>query len=107
MLGAPDLDAVVQTGLHEGRAKGDNHLPHSAGHPSFEAAQDTVGLPYCKHTLLAHTQLSAYQNPEDLLQRAVLNEFFSQSVLMFGIAMTQVQNHAFDLENYLPFFHSY
>jgi len=45
LLGAPGLDVVVQMGPHEVRAEGDNHLLHPAGHPSVDAAQDTVGLP--------------------------------------------------------------
>ena len=39
-----ELDAVLHMGPHEGRAEGGNHLPGAAGHPPFEAAQDTVGL---------------------------------------------------------------
>jgi len=31
MLGAPELDAGLQVGSHEGRVKGQNHLPRPAG----------------------------------------------------------------------------
>jgi len=41
MLGAPDLDAILQMGPHESRIERDNHVP---GHPSSDAAQDTIGL---------------------------------------------------------------
>jgi len=44
VLGAPSLGAVLQVGPHKGRAEGENHLPHPAGHPSFGAAWDTAGL---------------------------------------------------------------
>jgi len=43
VLGAPGLDTVLQMGPYEGRVEGDNHLPVPAGHPCFDAAQDTVG----------------------------------------------------------------
>jgi len=42
---APGLDAVLQMGPHKGRAEGDSHLCFPAGHPSFDAARDAVGLP--------------------------------------------------------------
>jgi len=48
MLGAPELDAGLQVGSHQGGAEGQNPLPQSAGHTSLDAAQDTVG------TLVAH-----------------------------------------------------
>ena len=41
-LGAPDLDTVIQIGLHKGRVKRDSDIPCHAGHPSFDAAQDTI-----------------------------------------------------------------
>jgi len=44
MLGAPELDAALQMGLHEGKADRNNPLCHPAGHPSVDAAQDTAGL---------------------------------------------------------------
>jgi len=53
VLGAPDLDTALQMGSHEGRAEGDSPLPLIADHSSFDAAQDTVGLPGCKSMLLA------------------------------------------------------
>ena len=42
VLGAPGLDAVLQMGPHKSGAEGDNHLPLPAGHPFFNAAQNTV-----------------------------------------------------------------
>lgn len=45
VLGAPDLDAVRQLGLHEGRVERDNQLP--AGHLSSNGTQGTTGLPGC------------------------------------------------------------
>ena len=35
MLGAPELDAVVQVGSHESGIKGQNHLPRPAGHAKW------------------------------------------------------------------------
>jgi len=57
MLGAPELDAVLQVGSHESRVKWQNHLPQPAGHASLAAAQDTVGFLGCKRTLSAHVEL--------------------------------------------------
>ena len=57
VLGAPGLDTVLQMGPHNSWVEGDNHLPLPAGHSSFNAAQNTVGLPGCKRALLAHVQL--------------------------------------------------
>jgi len=45
------------------RAQGQNHLPPSADHASLGAAQDTVGLLGCEHTLSAHAQLFIHQYP--------------------------------------------
>lgn len=44
MLVAPDLDVVLQLRSHKGRVGWDDHLPHPAGHVSFEAVKDIVGL---------------------------------------------------------------
>ena len=62
VLGAPDLDAVLQMVPHEGRVERHNHLLRPAGHPS-DAAQDTFGLMGCKCTLLAHVKLFICQDP--------------------------------------------
>ena len=82
---------------HKGRIEGDNHLPCSASHSSFDAAQDTVGLPGCKSTLLAHAQLFVHQDSQVLLHRVALKETFSQFVLVSEITSTQLKHHALDL----------
>lgn len=61
------------------------------------AAQDTVGLLGCKHTLLACVQLFIHQDHKDLLLRADLNEFFSQFVYISGIVLTQAEQLAIGL----------
>ena len=78
-------------GPHDGCLERDKHLPHPAGHPSFDEIQDTIGLPGCKSTLLAYVQLFIHQDPQVLLHRAALNEFFSQSVLIPQIARAEAQ----------------
>ena len=75
VLGAPGLDAVLQMGPHKSGAEGDNHLPLRAGHLFLNAAQNTVGLPGRKRTMLAHVQLLVHQDPQVLLCRAALKEF--------------------------------
>ena len=56
VLGAPGLETVLQMGLHKSWVEGDNHLPLPAGLSSSNAAQEIVGIPGCKRTLLAHIQ---------------------------------------------------
>ena len=76
------------------RAEGQDHLPQPAGHASFDADQDPVGLLGCEGTFLAHIQLTIHQYPQVLLGRAVLHPFILQLVLIVGAAVTQVQNFA-------------
>jgi len=45
VVGAPGPDTVLQMGPHKSRVEGENPLPLPAGHPLFNAAQNTVGLP--------------------------------------------------------------
>ena len=78
-------------GTQESRVKGNNHLPHPTGQPSFDGTQDVIGLLGCKHMLLAHVQLFDHQNSQVLLQRAALSEFFFQSVPISKIALTHMQ----------------
>ena len=73
VLAAQDLDAVLLMRPHKGRIKRDSHLPHPAGHPSFDAAKGTVGLPVCKHTLLACISHFIHQYSQVLLGTAALN----------------------------------
>ena len=43
VLGAPDLDTVLQMGPYEDRAERDNHLPVPAGHPRcFEITERSL-----------------------------------------------------------------
>jgi len=67
--------------------------PSSVGRPAATpvvAARDIVGLLGCKSTLLSYAQLFIHQNLQVLLCRAVLYEFFPQSILISGITPTQV-----------------
>ena len=60
VLRPSDLDAILQIGPHKGRTK---VYSASLPTPSFDVAQDTVGLLGCKHTLLAHIKFFIYQDP--------------------------------------------
>ena len=62
VLGAPGLDIVLQVGPHKSRVEGGNHFRCPTGHLSFDASQDTVGLPGSNHILLAHMKLLIHQN---------------------------------------------
>ena len=55
VLRAPDLEEISQVESHEGRVEGDNHFPHTTGHPSFDAG---VGLSDCKRTLQTMSNFS-------------------------------------------------
>jgi len=85
-----------RSGSHESGVKGQNPLPRPAGHTSPDAAQDTVGFQGCKHTLPAHVELLVHQYPQVLL-RAALKSLSAQPVLVFGIALTHVQDLALGL----------
>ena len=93
MLGVQDLDAVLQLRPQEARIDKDNHLPHSAGHPSDET-QDTIDFSDCKCTLLAHVPFFISHNPCVLLSRATLKDSFSQLTYTSRITLAQVQNLA-------------
>ncbi|XP_069737412.1 ubiquitin-associated protein 2-like isoform X2 [Phaenicophaeus curvirostris] len=43
-LRIPELDTVIQMRSNKRRIEGQNHFPQPAGHTSFDADQDTVGL---------------------------------------------------------------
>ena len=75
VLRAPGLGTVLQMGPHKSQVEGDNHLPLRAGHLFLNAAQNTVGLPGRKRTMLAHVQLLVHQDPQAFLCRAVLKIF--------------------------------
>ena len=71
MLGAPELDTVLQVGSHESGVEGENHLPQPAGRNSFDAAQDLVGFLDCERTLLGHIQFFLQQDPQVLCRTAL------------------------------------
>ncbi|KAK4829425.1 hypothetical protein QYF61_004300 [Mycteria americana] len=101
VLRTPEVDAILQVGSHQNGVEGQNHLPQPADHASFDAAQDTVGVLGCEHTLLAHVQLFVqlfiHQHPQVLLGRAALHHFIPQPVLILGVAPTQAQDLALGL----------
>ncbi|KAK4828015.1 LOW QUALITY PROTEIN: hypothetical protein QYF61_022792 [Mycteria americana] len=86
---APELDAVFQVRSHKSRVEGQNYLPQPAGHVSFDAAQDTVGLLGCERTLSAHVQLFIHQHPKVLFHRDALDHIIPQPDLKPRIAPTQ------------------
>jgi len=63
------------------------------GHPTFDAAQILLAF----RTANTHYWLSIHQNPHVLLRRAALSPFIFQFLLMFGIALTQVQHFTLGL----------
>lgn len=57
-----------------------------------QRAEDTVGLPSCNCTLLAHVKFFIKQNTKVLLSQATHKEYFSHSVNVPEITPNQVQN---------------
>jgi len=92
-VGAPDLDAILQVRPHKGRAEGQSPSCPCC-YLCSDGAQDTIGLPGCKHTLLVCVQFFSSQDPRVLLSRAALKELFSQFVYISGTTLTHVQNLA-------------
>ncbi|XP_064913828.1 translin-associated protein X isoform X3 [Columba livia] len=84
----------TQVGSHQSRGEGQNHLPGPSGRVAFAAAQDTIGLLGCKHTLLDHVQSFIHRYTQVILRRAALNPFNPQPVLILGVALTQAQDLA-------------
>ena len=73
VLRASDLYTVLLVWTHSGGRERVSHLPLAA----FDGAQDAVGLPGCMYILFVYTN-------QNLLSRAALEEFFSQSVHISG-----------------------
>jgi len=85
VLGAPELNTILQVGSRENRVEGQNHLPQPAGHASLDATQRTVGLLGCKHTLLAPVESCINRHPQILLLRATFKPFSIQPVFVLGV----------------------
>jgi len=75
VLRIPHLDAVFQVRLDQHRVKGQDHLPYSAGHASFDAAQYMVDILGFKDTLLTPVQHTTHQYLQVLFGMAALNPF--------------------------------
>lgn len=100
VLGVPGMDTLLLMELHKGRAEGrwDNPIPLPAATSSVGAAQGTVGIMGCRHTLLACIKILVVQKTQ-VLCRTSLSEFFSQSIHILGIAPILVQHFAVGLVN--------
>jgi len=75
-------------GPHKCRAEAGNHFTVLA--TTLDAAQGTFAHVDCKRTQLSLFQLFILQNPQILLYKEAALSFFSLSLRMFGIALTQV-----------------
>ena len=63
VLGAANLNGVLQLRPHKGRVEGGNQLPRPAGHPSSDGTQGTIAFLGCKHTLLVHAKFFIKEEP--------------------------------------------
>jgi len=87
VLRAPELNIVLQVGLHKGRAEGTTtSLAMLATH--FDVALDTFGFLGCRCILPAYFELFIHHQFQVLLLRAALCPLFIQPIFMFGIALT-------------------
>lgn len=77
----------------------------TAGHAAFDAAQDVDGFLGCKCILSGPAELLAHNCPWVVLVRAVLYPSSTQSLLVFGIALTPVQGLALFLVVLCEFLH--
>lgn len=93
VLRSPDLDSILQMGLHKGGVERGDHLPLTSGHPSFDATQHTDGFLGCKCILLTHVKLFIHMDPQVLLGRAVLYELFFQSIHIFVESLNGDKNN--------------
>lgn len=87
-----EVDAALQVGSHRSRGEGQNCLPQPAAHPSFDAAQETIGFLGFKPALLSHVLCLIHPHPQVLLSRVALCVFIPQLLLISGSALTQVQD---------------
>ena len=86
VLGAPELDTVLQVRFHERRVEKQKHLPRPAGHTSLDATQDTVGPLGCKRTLPALVESLINQHSEILLLRTAFKPFSAHLYLCLGLS---------------------
>jgi len=90
-----ELDARLQVGVSS-RVEQRNRIP-SLDLLATLVLVDIVGLLGCEWMLSAHVQLFIHYYPQVLLDRAVLNPFIPQPVLIAGVAPNQMQDPALGL----------
>jgi len=86
------MEAGLQMVSHQSGVEGQNPLSCPAGLASLDAAQGMVGRLGCEHTLVAHVKLFNHQYLQAFLGRAALNHLIPHSVLIVGVAPTQMQD---------------
>lgn len=87
-LGTPGLDLALCTGSCKSRWR---RWITVADTTSFYAAWDVVCFLDFTCTFLTHIQFSIHKYPQVLLPRAALSLFILQSLWMWGVASTQMQ----------------
>ena len=79
-----------------GQSRRGQSCPCPSGHPSFDAAQDAVGLPGCKCIPLAHVWFFIHQDPQLLILRAALYElqrFTDKDVVWYHVIEVQADDN--------------
>ena len=86
---------MLQVGSHKSGVECEKHLPQSTDY-CLDVAQDMIGFLAYKCMLPSHIQFFIHQNVE-VVCRATLNSFITYTILIMGIALTQVKDLTFGL----------
>ena len=79
-------------GAYKGRVEGNNHHFALLAIPLLMQPRILLAFQAASTHLLAHVKFFICQDPQVLLHRATLKDFFFQSVCISGIAPTQMQH---------------
>lgn len=91
MLGAPELDTVLQVWSHESRGA---ESPPSTGHSSLDATQDTVGKVHLQPRMPTHAESFINRHTQILLLRPALMPFSGQPLSVLESGPTQMHDLA-------------
>lgn len=83
--------------FHNSRVEGKKKSTPLTCYIFFDIDQDMIGFLDCRCALLAHIHFFIQQHSQVLLLRDALNPLIAQPILMFRIALTQLNNLAPDL----------
>ncbi|KAJ7416598.1 hypothetical protein WISP_70074 [Willisornis vidua] len=91
-LSGPKLDTALDMWPHQCPVQVQNHFPGPAGHTIADTGQDAIGLLCHLGTLLAHVELSAYQNPQIDFCLATIQPPSPLPVALHGVVVAKGQD---------------